>query len=370
MIDVDTSETLYYYHRNNNFNVVAITDSSGNVVERYTYTAYGLPLILTGAGTDSTWGTADDVTASYSSIDNPYTFTGRRLDEETGLMYYYARYYSTPLGRFITRDPLGYVDGYSLYEYCTGKPFVFIDPLGLKGYVVIYYTKPAEKAFERAGDTFISNIKSGKKWDENCDYVIKKGVLTRQDFINAWAQIDADVKKRLKNPKKYKKEAPVNPEEPDGPKKEVECKCDERLAVMGLFLHSSKDGNEPGLEFTPVPGDNDSTVGKAEISKLEILDWHPEDGEIQMHACNSGLPTMTAGVKGPSIAEMFRDRQNVKTTGEAGVAYFSEKEGEYDRINDKSKKVYLNAYERSDNVRWWQWGSGDRINPKVFPAKK
>jgi RHS repeat-associated protein len=130
MIDVDTSETLYYYHRNNNFNVVAITDSSGNVVERYTYTAYGQPLILTGAGTDSTWGTGDDVTASYSSIDNPYTFTGRRLDEETGLMYYYARYYSTPLGRFISRDPLEYVDGMSVYEYGRGVPTINHDAKG------------------------------------------------------------------------------------------------------------------------------------------------------------------------------------------------------------------------------------------------
>ncbi len=37
LIDVDTSETIYYYHRNNNFNIVAITDSSGKVVERCTH---------------------------------------------------------------------------------------------------------------------------------------------------------------------------------------------------------------------------------------------------------------------------------------------------------------------------------------------
>jgi RHS repeat-associated protein len=70
------------------------------------------------------------VTASYSSIDNPYTFTGRRLDEETGLMYYYARYYSPTLGRFIGRDPLEYVDGKNLYEYVGGATVNALDPLG------------------------------------------------------------------------------------------------------------------------------------------------------------------------------------------------------------------------------------------------
>jgi hypothetical protein len=67
MIDVDTSETIYYYHQNRLYNVAAMTDSSGNVVERYTFSAYGLPLILTGAGTDTTWGTTDDVFATNPS---------------------------------------------------------------------------------------------------------------------------------------------------------------------------------------------------------------------------------------------------------------------------------------------------------------
>jgi len=46
---------------------------------------------------------------------NEFGFTGRYLDKETGLWYFRARYYSGSLGRFIGRDPLGYVDGYQLY---------------------------------------------------------------------------------------------------------------------------------------------------------------------------------------------------------------------------------------------------------------
>ena len=43
--------------------------------------------------------------------------TGRRHDvEDTGLMYYRRRFYSPELGRFISRDPLKYVDGMSMYR--------------------------------------------------------------------------------------------------------------------------------------------------------------------------------------------------------------------------------------------------------------
>ena len=50
-----------------------------------------------------------------SAYNNAYGYTGRRLDIETGLWYFRARYFSNELGRFISRDPLGYVDGMSLY---------------------------------------------------------------------------------------------------------------------------------------------------------------------------------------------------------------------------------------------------------------
>ena len=46
---------------------------------------------------------------------NQFGFTGRYLDRETELWYFRARYYSGTLGRFIGRDPLGYVDGMGLY---------------------------------------------------------------------------------------------------------------------------------------------------------------------------------------------------------------------------------------------------------------
>ena len=43
-------------------------------------------------------------------------YTGRYNHPEIGLMYFRARYYSPQLGQFISRDPLGYVDGMSQYR--------------------------------------------------------------------------------------------------------------------------------------------------------------------------------------------------------------------------------------------------------------
>ena len=72
---------------------------------------------------------------SVSQIENPFTYTGRRLDEETGLYYYRARHYSSELKRFTQRDPLGYVDGPNAFTYALGRPVVASDPHGTTIYI-------------------------------------------------------------------------------------------------------------------------------------------------------------------------------------------------------------------------------------------
>lgn len=48
---------------------------------------------------------------------------GTEYRDETGLIYYGARYYSPALGRFISRDPSGVVgSGVNLYAFCGGDP--------------------------------------------------------------------------------------------------------------------------------------------------------------------------------------------------------------------------------------------------------
>lgn len=121
---------IYYYHPNILGSIDAITDSSGNVVEYYRYDAYGEPSVY-----DSGWIYQD----SSSGVDNPYLFTGRRWDEETGLYYYRARYYSSTIGRFLQHDPLGYKDSMNMYEYVRGNPINLVDPFGKENTGICMY---------------------------------------------------------------------------------------------------------------------------------------------------------------------------------------------------------------------------------------
>ncbi|HNY31911.1 MAG TPA: RHS repeat-associated core domain-containing protein [Fibrobacteria bacterium] len=125
-----SSDTLWYL-QGNNYNVEALTDRSGAIVERYAYTPYGEPTVYTAAGTDGKWFTSDDVTASVSARGNSVTFQGRELDAETGVYYFRNRYYSAQMGRFVSRDPIRLDGDYeNTYRQEYGDPLDLLDPMG------------------------------------------------------------------------------------------------------------------------------------------------------------------------------------------------------------------------------------------------
>lgn len=71
-------------------------------------------------------------TYAATNLANPVTYTGRRLDPETGMYYYRHRIYHAELGRFLTRDPIGYEGSeWNLYEYVASSPTGYFDPSGL-----------------------------------------------------------------------------------------------------------------------------------------------------------------------------------------------------------------------------------------------
>ncbi|BBJ24476.1 RHS repeat-associated core domain-containing protein [Candidatus Nitrotoga sp. AM1P] len=128
ILTMDRAGQTYYYHQNSLWSVEAVTDSAANVVERYAYDVYGLPAIFNGVGAavaPNPWGTP------HSTTGNPWMFTGRQLDEETGIYFYRARYYDTVNGRFLQRDPLGYGNGMNLYEFVRSNPSNWLDPTGM-----------------------------------------------------------------------------------------------------------------------------------------------------------------------------------------------------------------------------------------------
>ena len=113
--------TTSYYHADGLGSVVALTDSTGAIAERYAYDVYGTPRITNASGT----------VLSQSAFGNRYLFTGRELDSETGLYYYRRRYYDYRIGRFTSRDPLGYLPDVNLYRYVGNNPVNWVDSFGL-----------------------------------------------------------------------------------------------------------------------------------------------------------------------------------------------------------------------------------------------
>jgi RHS repeat-associated protein len=68
----------------------------------------------------------------YTSLvyEQPFRFSTKYWDPETGLGYWIYRYYSPELGRWISRDPIGEQGGTNIYGYVGNQPTVYADPLG------------------------------------------------------------------------------------------------------------------------------------------------------------------------------------------------------------------------------------------------
>jgi RHS repeat-associated protein len=115
----------YTYHRDALGSITEITDGMGALVERYAYDVYGEPQFLDDAGNP----------LAASAIGNPYLFTARRYDPESGNYDYRTRIYSPWTGRFLQIDPLGYADGLNRYRYGLNRPPSVIDPMGTLAWV-------------------------------------------------------------------------------------------------------------------------------------------------------------------------------------------------------------------------------------------
>ena len=118
----------YYYLTNALGSVAGLVDQSGAMVEYYLYDSYGAPAVFTQSG-DINWQEGSE--NPNSTVGNPYMFTGRRWDSETSLYDYRARTYSPLMGRFLQRDPAGYIDSINLYAYVRNNPRNGTDPTGL-----------------------------------------------------------------------------------------------------------------------------------------------------------------------------------------------------------------------------------------------
>jgi len=137
------SEEVLHYIRDALGSVVGLLDAGepdatpepvpARLVERYDYDPYGKTYIAhwdaTAGGGSGAWVRHEP--DEPSAFGNPFMWTGQRHDVAIGLYQFPFRTYSPRLGRWLQRDPLGYVDGVNLVEYVRSMVNRFVDPLGL-----------------------------------------------------------------------------------------------------------------------------------------------------------------------------------------------------------------------------------------------
>lgn len=111
----------YYYHQDRLGSVVILSDLQGIPIQQYDYDSFGNPITFSRNGTEIELGDLP--------IENPYLFSGREFDRESGLYYHRARYYNPQIGRFLSEEPLS-IDGPNLYWYARNNPINLIDPTG------------------------------------------------------------------------------------------------------------------------------------------------------------------------------------------------------------------------------------------------
>lgn len=143
--NVPTGGFVYHYLHDVLGSVIGLTDETGLPRERYTYDPYGKGFIEkwdeNANGGDGAFVESAEPNSGmpYSSVGNPFMWTGHRYDEAVGLYHMLFRFYDPALGRWLQRDPIEYADGVNLYEYTVSSPLFWIDPLGLE---IIWVKRP------------------------------------------------------------------------------------------------------------------------------------------------------------------------------------------------------------------------------------
>ncbi len=107
-------DEVAYYHYDGNGNVISATDSNAVVMTRLEYDPFGRVLVADGSYTPR------------------YQFSSKEYDAATGLNYYGFRYYSSQLGRWLSRDPIGERGGINIMNFLLNDPVNGIDYLGLE----------------------------------------------------------------------------------------------------------------------------------------------------------------------------------------------------------------------------------------------
>jgi len=122
----DSTQTNNWIHTDHLGSIAVMTDSSGAWTSARDYYPFGNERVNETQGTGS---------------DDRFDYTGKERDEESGLMYFEARYLATDSGRFMSHDPVALAfnanillidpQQQNVYSYSRNNPINYYDPSGM-----------------------------------------------------------------------------------------------------------------------------------------------------------------------------------------------------------------------------------------------
>lgn len=138
---------------------ILVDIASGSPSECYRYSAFG----------EITYFDASGSTLQKSALQNPWLFSSKRLEEETGFIFFGKRFYDPSVGRWITPDPLGYLEGANRYCFVQNNPVALQDPYGLFSFSSAWDT--ISSSLLSAYDAFMTAASDGFSYlKENFSY--------------------------------------------------------------------------------------------------------------------------------------------------------------------------------------------------------
>jgi RHS repeat-associated protein len=125
--------------------VERVVTESGEVSARYEYGPFGEEITRRGVGAQ------------------PFRFSTKYHDEETGLLYYGYRYYNPRWGRWLSKDPIGERGGVNLYGMVGNDPLNYVDCLGLERRACPCDTKAVNQKAREFTDKAVQMTKDDEK---------------------------------------------------------------------------------------------------------------------------------------------------------------------------------------------------------------
>lgn len=146
-VAIEIGDRVYVPLHNQSGSIAALLDEDGTIVEYARYSAFGKRFLFD----------AESQSIQESNVGNPWGYSAKRRDEESGWSFFGRRYYNPEEGRWMTPDPLGFADGPNLYAYVLNSPMTHFDLYGLETMRPLYEISQARaraRATFRPGHNF------------------------------------------------------------------------------------------------------------------------------------------------------------------------------------------------------------------------